>query len=106
MRLWSGDIHSHPSHSGYPSNKSGQGLGDIGYVEAIFSMNKWMQHFLMPIITRESDGLVLIHPWVCERADPVRLLMADLRVVEGADFPRRIFNPEWEEGISHIDVVA
>jgi len=103
MRLWSGDLHSHPGGFGTPSSKSGKGLGDLGYVEEVFAYNEWMQWFLMPIITGAGTEDVAIHPWVIERGQngsPPTIYIAEMRVCDVSDFPARLFNPEWEKAAS------
>jgi hypothetical protein len=97
LRLWSGDIHSHPGRSGWPSQKAGQALGDLGYVEEVFKQNEAMQYFLLPILTGTGTGRpVEIHPWVVSRSDPVRPMTAQLKVCSAEGFPERVFNPAWE----------
>lgn len=95
MKLWSGDLHSHQSIFCKPSQKSGKGLGDIGYVEEVFAQNEWMEYFFIPILTDTSTGKVTIHPWVCKRDNPVQLMIADLKVCPVKEFPEREYNPEW-----------
>ena len=95
MRLWSGDLHSHPGSYGQPSGKAGPGLGDLGYVEAVFAQNETMQWFLLPILTDTATGTVTIHPWVCHRDAVHHPMIAELRVCEAQDFPAREFNPQW-----------
>lgn len=101
IRLWSGDIHSHPGGFGYPSPKSGPGLGDLGYVEEVFEQNEMMEYFLLPILTGASTGHVVIHPWVCHRGNPVELMTAKLKIhQDDLLFPKRIFNSEWEQRLN------
>lgn len=100
MRLWSGDIHSHPGLMGHPSEKSGRGLGDLGYVEEVFAQNEAMQFFAMPIVTLSAPGCpALIWPWIVTRDDPHRPLWANLRVCPASEFPDRQFNPAWEDSL-------
>jgi molybdopterin/thiamine biosynthesis adenylyltransferase len=103
MRLWTGDIHSHPGDFGSPSQKSGKGLGDLGYVEEVFASNESMQWFLLPIFTRTGMDEVTIHPWVIERAKnggPPKVYIADVQVCEVSEFPMRQFNPAWEASLT------
>ncbi len=103
MRLWTGDIHSHPGNYGSPSGKSGKGLGDLGYVEEVFATNESMRWFLMPIITRTGTDEVTIHPWIIERGQkggPPKVYTADVHVCEVSEFPARQFNPDWEATIA------
>lgn len=95
VRLWAGDIHSHPYGAGRPSGKSGQGLGDLGYVEEVFAQNPWMQHFLLPIVVNPGRDAEIV-PWVVARDHPQRPLRAELQVCPVEEFPERRFNPEWE----------
>ena len=97
IKLWSGDIHSHPGHMGVPSPRSGQGLGDLGYVAEVFAQNDAPQYFLMPILTHVScAGTVVVHPWVVSRDDPYRPLWASVEICQVDHFPQRVFNPFWE----------
>jgi hypothetical protein len=101
VKLWSGDIHSHPGHLGIPSQRSGPALGDLGYVEEIFAANEAMQYFLLPILTHTSRrGPVIIHPWIICRDDPHRPMWADIRICSVEEFPQRVFNPQWEARVS------
>jgi molybdopterin/thiamine biosynthesis adenylyltransferase len=95
MRLWSGDLHSHPGGHGRPSGKSGPGLGDLGYVGEVFAQNETMLWFLLPILTETANGMVTIHPWICHRDAVHQPMIAQLLVCESDDFPSRAFNPEW-----------
>jgi molybdopterin/thiamine biosynthesis adenylyltransferase len=98
MRLWTGDVHSHPGRGGHPSSKSGQGLGDMGYVEEVFRENPPMEWFMLPIFTLDDDEIV-IFPWIVQRGrngSPPALHVAELKVCPASEFPLRIFNPEWE----------
>ena len=95
-RLWVGDVHSHPGESGRPSLRAGAGLGDLGYVESVFEMNEAMQFYALPIVTGAGTDNVTIHPWVCVRDRPLRVLCAEVRICNVEEFPTRIFNPEWE----------
>jgi molybdopterin/thiamine biosynthesis adenylyltransferase len=97
MRLWSGDLHSHPGGMGHPSGKSGRALGDLGYVEEVFEMTEWMEWFFIPILTGTGTDDVTIHPWVCRRGRPVELMIADLQVCSASRFPKRVFNADWQE---------
>jgi len=105
MRLWSGDIHSHPGRFGPPSQKSGKALGDLGYVEEVFACNESMSWFLLPILTGTGSGAdeVTIHPWVIERGQngaPPKVYTAEVRVCDVSEFPVREFNPEWEKAVA------
>ena len=100
LRSWSGDLHSHPFGCTHPSGKSGPGLGDLGYVEEVFAMNEWMEWFFIPIITGAGRDELTIHPWVCRRGKPLDLMIADLRICDASEFPRRVFNPVWEKRIA------
>ncbi|HEX8597029.1 MAG TPA: hypothetical protein VF952_00750 [Chloroflexia bacterium] len=101
IRLWTGDVHSHPGDIGFPSRKSGKGLGDLGYVEEVFSSTEWMQCFFMPIVTqpgqRRSPEGPLICPWVVMRDAPDKPMLARLKIGSIDQFPQRQFNPAWEE---------
>jgi len=108
MRLWNGDLHSHPGGFGIPSRRSGPGLGDLGYVEEVFRANEWMQFFAIPILTFEYDGTVVINPWVCSRDDIHSPMIAEFLVCDVDEFPERPFNPEWLAAIGesepdHVD---
>lgn len=96
MRLWSGDVHSHPGGLGRPSGKHGHALGDLGYVEEVFEQNETMEYFLIPILTNTGTGEVVFNPWVCRRGRPVQLMTARLKIYPNTRyFPKRVFNPEW-----------
>ena len=101
-KLWTGDLHSHPGSFGFPSGKAGPGLGDLGYVEEVFRQNETMQYFLLPILTHTgTDAMPTIHPWVVSRDNPHQPLIAKLQVCDStADFPLRVFNPEWAASIA------
>ncbi|HEY0069653.1 MAG TPA: hypothetical protein VGE04_06775 [Chloroflexia bacterium] len=104
IKRWTGDIHSHPGEIGFPSRKSGKGLGDLGYVEEVFASTEWMQCFFMPIVTqpgqhRSPEG-VLISPWVVMRDAPDRPLLARLKIGSVDQFPERQFNPAWEQRLA------
>jgi hypothetical protein len=103
IRLWTGDAHSHPRFLGTPSPRVEEGKGDLGYVEAAFEANEWMQWFLLPILTL-SPRVVIIHPWIVRRS-PFTLFTADVQVCRAEDFPKREFNPAWE-GHDHVDTTA
>ena len=96
IKLWTGDAHSHPGGIGHPSSKSGQGLGDLGYVEEVFDQNESMQWYAMPILTNvgRHDRPVSIWPWVVERG-ALRPRWAELRVCQADEFPARIFPEDW-----------
>lgn len=102
LRLWTGQIHSHPGGLGSPSGKVGAGLGDLGFVEAVFDLNETMQYFMIPILTGTGpeSALVDIHPWIVGRDDPHRAMCAELRVCEPDRFPRRVFNSSWVRRIA------
>ena len=100
MRVWTGDLHSHPGGFGHPSGKSGPGRGDLGYVEAVFAQNEAMQYFAIPIVTLAQPGCpVWIWPWIVSRNEPHRPLWANLRVCPFSEFPERQFNPAWEASL-------
>lgn len=108
LKLWSGDIHSHPGQMGVPSPQSGQGLGDLGYAAEVFAQNEAPQYFLMPILTQTGgNGPVVIHPWVVSRDDPYRPLWAPVEICPPEQFPERVFNPAWEARVSppHVNVL-
>ena len=86
MRLWAGDIHSHPGSFGYPSRESGDGIGDLGYVRKVFINFPYLRFFLLPIITLEA-GRIVIHPWVIDRTRPGVPLIANVRVCPPSEFP-------------------
>ena len=86
MRLWVGDIHSHPGASGYPSPESGDGLGDLGYVRKVFKSFPYLNFFLLPIITLENKRIV-IHPWIIDRNRPEIPLIAKVKVCSPSNFP-------------------
>jgi len=86
MRLWAGDIHSHPGSSGNPSSEVGDGLGDLGYVRKVFIYFPYLKFFLLPIITLEA-GRIVIHPWVIDRTQPTVPLIANVRVCPPSEFP-------------------
>lgn len=96
MRLWTGDVHSHPGLMGRPSGKHGHALGDLGYVEEVFEQNETMEYFFIPILTNTGTGEVLLNPWICRRGKPVQLMSAHLKIYPNTRyFPQRVFNPEW-----------
>ncbi|HEX8597028.1 MAG TPA: hypothetical protein VF952_00745 [Chloroflexia bacterium] len=96
MKLWSGDIHSHPPGCPWPSRKSGRGMGDLGYVEEVFGANDWMECFLMPILVGTGTGKAVdLYPWVVTRSHPKRPMLAQVKVCSIEDFPDRPFNPIW-----------
>ena len=103
VRLWTGDLHSHPGHAARPSVKVGEALGDLGYVEAVFAANEAMECFFIPILTGGATGDVLIHPWMCHRSEPFRPFIAELSVRAADEFPERPFNPQW---LVSIDLAA
>jgi hypothetical protein len=103
MRLWTGDLHSHPGGMGMPSSKSGKALGDLGYAEEVFAANEWMQFFFMPILVNVGNPNVRIVPWVICRDDPHRPLLATCRICDPDEFPERIFNPAWESGLKQAE---
>lgn len=101
MRLWTGDVHSHPGGFGHPSGKSGPGKGDLGYVEKVFAQNEAMQYFAIPIVTLSLPGRpVWIWPWIVSRDKPDCPLWADVRICPASDFPERVFNPSWEASLT------
>jgi molybdopterin/thiamine biosynthesis adenylyltransferase len=96
MRLWTGDVHSHPGYSGRPSASVGRGLGDLGYAERVFEENEWMEWFLMPILTGTGTREVTIHPWVIHRDAPHRPMIASsVELCSPEQFPERTFNRSW-----------
>lgn len=99
VRLWTGDVHSHPGSNGFPSGKAGPSLGDLGYVEEVFRVNEWLQWFALVILTGtgEDRDEVVVWPWLISRDDPHRPMLADLRLCDVDEFPSRQFNPAWEE---------
>ncbi len=98
MRLWTGDLHSHPGRIGHPSRKSGPGLGDLGYVEEAFRLNEPMQFFFIPILTNTGprQRVIEIHPWIVSRDAPDQPMYARVEICDVEAFPLRRFNPEWE----------
>lgn len=97
VRLWTGDIHSHPGDFGRPSRRAGPGLGDLGYVEAVFEANETMQFFFIPILTCVGTGrMAMLHPWIVCRDAASEPMWAEARVCGADAFPPRVFNPEWE----------
>lgn len=104
LRLWTGVIHSHPGDFGRPSLKVAPAIGDLGYVEAVFAANDWLQWFLLPILTATATDEVVIHPWVCHRDDVHAPMLADLHVCEASQFPERNFNPKWLESIGELPI--
>lgn len=121
MRVWTGDLHSHPGRFGHPSGKSGPGMGDLGYVEEVFAQNEAMQYFAIPIVTLNSPTAVTdqtpeiprfdppsadawIWPWIVSRSAPHRPLWANLRVCPVSEFPDRVFNPAWEASLDVVQV--
>ncbi|MCD4785284.1 MAG: hypothetical protein K8T10_15815 [Candidatus Eremiobacteraeota bacterium] len=109
MRVWNGDIHTHPGKKfGRPSSKSGEGLGDMGYVEEVFRQNEWMEFFALPILTNTGKGKIpRLWPWICRRGNPPELYFAELVVCKADKFPERIYNPYWEKELeSKKDIVT
>lgn len=102
LRLWTGVIHSHPGNFGRPSLKAAPATGDLGYVEAVFAENEWLQCFLLPILTGTATDEVVIHPWVCHRDDVHSPMVAELLICEADEFPVREFNPRWLESIGEL----
>jgi len=100
QRIWTGDAHSHPGGFGWPSRRSGPGLGDLGYVEAVFEQNEIQFEFAIPILTATGPGTaaVRIHPWVVLRSEPLRPRWARFSVRAADAFPERLFNPAFEAG--------
>ena len=87
FRFWVGDIHSHPGNSGAPSGDWGDGRGDLGYVRKIFETYPFpLDFFLLPIITLEG-GKIIIHPWIIERKNPTKPLIAKVRICDPSNFP-------------------
>ncbi|MBE7559506.1 hypothetical protein HS125_11345 [bacterium] len=106
MMLWDGDLHSHPGQFGRPSSKSGPGLGDLGYVEEVFTQNEWMEWFFIPILTGAGTDHVVIHPWVCRRGNVHAPMLAEFVVCEPEAFPERTYNPEWLRSIESCESVG
>lgn len=91
LRLWWGDIHSHPGGSNTPSGESGRGLGDMGYARQVFEQNEAIQWFFMPIVNHDQDR-VYISPYIISRDNPTKPLIAPaLTVCEVDDFPEAEF---------------
>lgn len=109
LRLWTGDIHSHPGDFGRPSRRAGPGLGDLGYVEAVFEANETMQFFFIPILTGVGTGrMATLHPWIVSRDTPTEPMWAEALVCRVDVFPPRVFNPEWEarQAASSVEAAA
>lgn len=104
LRVWTGAIHSHPGDYGRPSLKVAPAIGDLGYVEAVFGENEWLQWFLLPILTGTATDEVVIHPWVCHRDNVHAPMLAELVVCEVNQFPEREFNPQWLESIGELPI--
>jgi molybdopterin/thiamine biosynthesis adenylyltransferase len=102
QRIWTGDAHSHPSAFGWPSAKAGPGLGDLGYVEAVFEENEVQNEFCIPILTnvgqRPADGPVRIHPWLVLRSEPLRPRWGSFVIRSVDEFEPRRFNPAFDSG--------
>jgi hypothetical protein len=113
IKVWTGDLHSHPGTMGWPSAKAGKALGDLGYVEEVFAENETMQFFAMPILTQTGVGKeVVIAPWIISRDRPDKPMLAELKICAASEFPKRVFNPAWEarvgangDGVSRLDVL-
>lgn len=99
FRFWVGDIHSHPGNLGTPSPDWGDGRGDLGYVRKIFETYPFpLDFFLLPIITREG-GNIIIHPWIIERKNPTKPLIAKVRVCDPSNFPE----VEESDTVAHLE---
>lgn len=99
-RIWTGDAHSHPGGFGWPSQRTGPGLGDLGYVKAVFEQNEIQAEFCIPILTGTGSGQpVHVHPWVVLRTDPLRPRWARFKVRPAAEFPERRFNQAWVDRV-------
>ena len=99
FRFWVGDIHSHPGNLGTPSPDWGDGRGDLGYVRKIFETYPFpLDFFLLPIITLEG-GKIIIHPWIIERKNPTKPLIAEVRVCNPFDFPE----VEESDTVAHLE---
>lgn len=98
QRIWTGDAHSHPGGFGWPSRRSGPGLGDLGYVEAVFEQNEVQFEFCIPILTHTGaqPSALQIHPWVVLRDEPLRPRWARFELCHVPAFPQRRFNPAFE----------
>jgi hypothetical protein len=102
MRVWTGDIHSHPGQFGRPSSKAGVALGDLGYVEEVFAQNEWMLWFALPIVTNTGHRRSpMVNCWFIHRCKPDVPMWAEIRICSGVDeFPERKYNPEWEARVA------
>lgn len=101
IRLWTGDLHSHPGGYGRPSPRVGPALGDLGYVEAVFEHNPMMLWFAIPILT--GTGLRVdprVDCWMVRRDAPDDPLSSELRICDVSEFPQRQLNPEWEAQVA------
>lgn len=99
MRLWTGDVHSHPGGMGFPSLAAGPGLGDLGYAAEVLASVEWMDEFFLPILTNTDSDHPRLWPWVVTRDQPDVAQYAGVHVCPVADFPVRSFNPLWEQAL-------
>lgn len=99
MRLWTGDVHSHPGGDGFPSLAVGKGLGDLGYAAEVLAAVEWMDAFFMPILTNTGSGRPRLWPWIVSSTAPGIACYADVEVAPVSCFPPRRFNHLWEPSL-------
>lgn len=102
MRLWTCDAHSHPGGYGRLSRKSGEGLGDLGYIQAILKLNVAVKYWMAPVLTFEESGQVVIHPWVVDRDRSHEPMIAEFVVCQARDFPEREYDAAWLASLEEV----
>lgn len=99
MRVWHGDLHSHPGENGFPSRAVGPGLGDLGYAAEVLTTNPWMEDFFFPILTGAGTPTCTLWPWVMTRQDHGQVRSAVVVIDVPARYPARRYNPDWEASV-------
>ncbi len=93
-----GWAHSHPRGVRRLSGDQGNGIGDLGYLKAIFKAFPHLNQFYVPIVYSTHSGEFKIFPYVAKRDDIENYQLADLKVIkqdEKAPTPMKYeFNPE------------
>lgn len=96
LRIWHGQVHSHPGNFARPSPAAGQAAGDLGYVAEALRVNEAMQDFFLPIVTGTASTDPVLWSWVVSRDEPDAVRFAEVRVGPAVEFPLRRFNTEWQ----------